>query len=225
MFYFDDDGFTEKAGDYCYTLFILTQGRNNVYGFNFDEYEKVYNEIYSLFSDFEYAENHSDYSFKLAITENGLPYNSTICHNLKQLYFRSYNDNNGNIDFDIIAKYLTIKTRQTWKTVNVYGYCQGDIATVIYCEKYYTKKQAVIHGEIYNGWCKEFCLIDLDENGKEIEGTECYGFYVADSQSYPEENVKNVLCEMEGVKPEETRLLLIDTSSYRTVTTYDYTEV
>ena len=40
-FYFDDDGLTEKGGDYCYNLFIVMQDRHGISGFNMDEYKRV----------------------------------------------------------------------------------------------------------------------------------------------------------------------------------------
>ena len=40
--YFDDDGLTEKGGDYCYHLFIVCNGSyNRLNGFNIEEYKKI----------------------------------------------------------------------------------------------------------------------------------------------------------------------------------------
>lgn len=225
--YFDYDGFSENAGSYNYTLFIMYHYHNNVYGLNEKEYNNVKEEIYQLFNDFEYVENHKrEYTYKQAMKENRIDYNPTKCSKLKHIYL---NDYDGFINYSIVASYLTIKTGKTWKTLVVHGYCQGDIVTVIYCEDCYTKEQAETTGNIYLGCCKEFCFacLEKDENGQEIiqEFSEVYGYFVADCEYHNATELKKVLCNMEGVKPEETKLLLIDTSSYKTVTTYDYTEV
>lgn len=221
--YFDGDCFTENCGNYCYTMFVLCDDYRGytyqVYGLNEEEYRTVFNNIKNLFHYFGY--HAKDYSYKAAMEENYIEYNPTKCSKLKKLYLE--NDYTFNMaSYDVVAKYLSIVTGKTWTTTKVYGYCQGDIATVLYCEEFYTEQDAKITGEIYNGWCKEFCLVDLDENGQEQEETEVYGYYVADCQAYPEEDIKTVLCNYEGLKPEETKVLLIDYSTMHTYTKYEY---
>ena len=69
---------------------------------------------------------------------------------------------------------------------------------------------------------KEFCVIDLDENGEEVD--RCYGFIIADceikSWADSDATYKRLVCNWEGIKEEETRLEMID--GYHTYTKYDY---
>ena len=230
MYYFDTDSFSEKSGDYNNTLFILSDDyygyTHHVQGINFEEWQNVYHELSLLANDFQYVEEHrKEYSYKKAMEENGIAYNPTKCSELKKL-IRNMDD----IDFcsyEEIAAYLTIKTGKTWKTLNVYGYCQGDMATVIYCTDNHTEENARIHGEIYIGSCTEFNFTYLNENGQEQEDTTVFGYFVADCRYRNDEELKKVLCEMEGIKPDETKLLLIDYNTMHTYTkySYEYTEV
>lgn len=227
-FYFDCDCFNENSGNYCYTLFIICDNnRHSLYGINAEEYKNVIDSIEMLFNDFEYAEDNKDYTFKQAIIENGLKYNSTTCHKLKELYFACYHDGNGTIDCDTIAEYLTITTGETWLTTCVYGYSQGDYADIVYCNKYYTEDSAKTHGNVFLGCCKEFSLTEIDKNGQEDDTTTCYGYYIADNEYHNDNDIKKVLCEYEGLKPEETKVLLIDYNTMHTYTKYqyEYTEI
>ena len=222
MDYFYGDCFNANGGEYGYTLFIIAQNYNDrLYGLNDEEYKNVKDSIHSLFNDFEYAENNKDYTFKQAIIENGLKYNATTCHKLKELYFACYHDGNGTIDCDTIAEYLTITTGKTWTITSVCGYCQGDYVDIVFCTEYYTKENAKTYGNIFLGCCKEFSLTEIDENGQEDDATTCYGYYIADNEYRNDDDIKKVLCDYEGLKPEETKVFLISGQTVRTEYTYD----
>lgn len=60
-FYFDDDGLTEKGGDYCCNLFIVAQSRNSS-GFNEKEYQNIQNEIENLLEMYSDIVNKSSYA-------------------------------------------------------------------------------------------------------------------------------------------------------------------
>lgn len=218
--FFEDDIFSGSCKD-DERVYILSYDRD-VYGINKEEYEDVFEKVNSLFYDFEYVENNPDeYTYKQAMQENGLVYNPTICSKLEKLYQKAYSRFFPG-SYDVISEYLTITTGKTWKTMKVYGYCQGDVCTVLYCEENHKEEYMKTCGNVFLGCYKAFCLSDLDKNGQEIEGSEVYGFYVADNQSWPEENIKKVLCDYEGLKPEEVKVLRI--SGQTTRTEYTYTE-
>ncbi len=218
-FYFDGDTFTDRAGDYNYNLFIITDFRFGKYsGFNMDAYKEIIDKAEEIIDGFSCVENDcvdydgKGYTYKEIIEDAGYKYNPSFCHKLKEWY-------KGNTNTDrpeTIANFLTIVTGQEWKTKSVCGYCQGDYAEIIYCTKYYKKPE--IEGEIYIGCCKEFSVSWLDDEGKEEE-TVC-GFFVADCQIKTEADYKTIICEWEGLNPEETQLEMIE-KTY-TVTHYDY---
>ena len=225
--YFDTDIFSESSGNYNNTLFILYVDHRNLYGINNKEAKNIFENIHYLFNDFEYVKKgaYNDdgklYTFKQAMEENGIKYNSVKCKKLKDLYMQYDYSGCPIYDFDILACWLSIMTNKTWKAIEIYGYCQGDYATVIYCTEAYTKEHATNYGEIFLGCCKEFMLVDLDENGQEIEETSCCGFYVADNEIHHDEDYKTVLCNYEGLKPEETKVLLISGQTVKTEYTYE----
>ena len=219
--FFDDIYFSGSCDD-NERIYILSYDRD-VYGINKEEYDNVFENVNSLFNDFEYVKNNSDeYTYKQAMQENGLVYNPTMCSKLKNLYQKAYSRFYSG-SYDVISEYLTITTGKAWKTLTIYGYCQGDMCTAIYCEHEHKAEQIKTYCNMFLGCYKAFYLADLDENGQEIEGTEVYGFYVADNQSWPEENIKKVLCDYEGLKPEEVKVLCISGQTTRTEYTYDET--
>ena len=157
--------------------------------------------------------------------ENGLVYSATKAHKLKVMF----DDCRYPDDIETLAEYLTIKTGKTWKTTSVTGYCQGDYVEILYCEEIYP--DPTMYGELFLGCGKEFSFAELttDENGQEIvkDDFEVFGYYVADCQWKDETQLKQVLCDYEGIKPDETKLLLIDYNTMHTYTkySYEYTEV
>ena len=114
-------------------------------------------------------------------------------------------------DKDIIEKViaaLETKTGAKWNSTKAFGYCQGEIATVIACEDIYTEDEARSYAEIYLGACKEF----LSEDN-------C-SFYVADCQVTKTKDYKTVLADMAGYDVEDIEVQMI--SGEKTVTIYTY---
>ena len=68
------------------------------------------------------------------------------------------------------------------------------------------------------GAAKEFEVIDLDEDGNEVDN--CGGYIVADSQAWRDEEYKRLVCEWAGIEESETQLEMIDGS--HTYTKYTY---
>ena len=222
-FYFDCDCFNENAGDWNYTLFILTDdyyGYSHHYnGLNIQEYKRIKEKMETILEGFEDVEDGViDYdgkpiTYKQIMEDENIDYNSIKCHGLKEWAKNADVD-----DMDDFADFLTIITGEKWNCIRVTGYCQGDFADVVYCGKYYPGKSAQIAGELYIGCGKEFQVIDVDEDGKE---TDCVcGYYVADCEAWKDEDIKETVCEQAGIDPDETQLELID--GYSTYTTYSY---
>lgn len=213
--FFDGDCYTAAAGDFSYTLFILYSERGRTYGFNIEDYKDVQAQADGIVDGFsDVAENYTDFfkSYKHVMEYYGIEYSDKKCHALKEWAKEADTDK-----IDCIAEYLTITTGKEWETTCARGYCQGDYVDVLYCTEHYTKEDAVAYGEIYLGACTEFSLrYDGDDY-------DVYGFFVADSQAWRDEDVKKLLCEWEGIKPEETEVQFIDGQhthveyTYRTV--------
>lgn len=218
-YYFDGDCFNENAGAYGYTLFIISkQGYGRLGGLNIEEYKRITERAEGIsegFYDVEHKESAwtSYETYKDVMRDWGIDYTSHKCHLLKEWY-----KGGGEVDdAESIAEFLTITTGKEWDVSSAYGYCQGDYVQIVYCKQYYPENVRK-YGEIWLGAAKEFCVIDLDENGEEVDS--CGGYIVADCEARDDADYKRLVCEWAGCKPEETRLEMID--SYHTYTKYEY---
>ena len=115
-------------------------------------------------------------------------------------------------DVETIAEYLSLKTGREWKTAAERGYCQGDYCDILYCTDIYKPETVGVTGQIFLGCGKEFSFTD--------DGETVYGYIVADNEYRDDNELKKILCGFEGVNPDETELLLID--SWKTQTIYNY---
>lgn len=219
-YYFDDDGLTEAGGDYCNNLFIISDSRR-LDGFNMEEYkglreqaEAIINGFYDVSNKWDNGYNSYD-TYKECMEYNDIKYTSRKCHLLKE--WAGYADSENP---DNIAEFLTIKTGKKWETQSAYGYRQGDYVEMVYCPEHY-KDGVKAYGEIWLGAYKEFCVVDLDDSGNEVDT--CYGFCIADCQVKAEEDYKKLVCEWAGIKEEETSLEMIDEQKH--YTKYIYKEV
>jgi hypothetical protein len=216
-FYFDNDGLTSAAGDYCYNLFIISyDGWGRCSGFNMDEYKKVVDEAENLIDAFDRVGGgpYDFISFKEAMQYVGcIPYSPRMCHALKEWWKHEPNVR----EAESIADYLTIKTGKQWAVSSARGYCQGDYVELVYCKDFYADGVEK-YGEVWLGAAKEFCVIDLDENGEEADS--CYGYIVANCEAWQDEEYKKIVCEWACIPEAETQLEMIDGS--HTYTKYDY---
>lgn len=215
--YFDDDGLSAAGGDYCYTLFIVSCDRWGRYdGFNVEEFKNVCRSAENMAEQFDdiagdgyYASWYS--SYKACMIDSGISYNPRKCHALKEL-LRDWDNTPENV-----AAWLTITTGKEWAVSSANGYCQGDYVEMVYCPEHY--KDGVQHyGEVWLGAAKEFCVIELDEAGEEIDS--CYGYIVADCQAWRDEDYKRIVSEWAGISADEAQLEMID--GYTTRTVYSY---
>ena len=237
-YYFDDDGLTGAGGDYCYNLFIVAQSRN-VGGFNEEEYQSLQTEIEELFENYDDIINKYEYaqysSVGAMLLDLGLIDNIHNTKRIKEIKdwlkacqekpnppYRNYRIMAEAFPEETTAEYLTLRTGKQWSTDSARGYSQGDYVKIVYCEELEHYKDGVQHyGEIWLGAGREFYVIDLDENGEEIDT--CGGYIVADSQAWKDEDYKKLVCEWAGIPENETRLEMID--SYKTVMQYTYRTV
>lgn len=218
-FYFDGDCFSEGAGDYGYTLFIISKlGYGRLGGLNIDEYKRVQDQSQELLDNFEWVDDEKpDYQGNIycdeqALNDAGIGYTSHKCHLLREWAKDADPDKP-----ESIAAYLSITTGKEWDVSSAYGYCQGDYVQIVYCKQYYPENVQK-YGEIWLGAAKEFTVIALDENGEEQDRV--YGYIVADCEARTDADYKRLVCEWEGLNPEETELQMID--GYHTYTKYDY---
>ena len=210
--YFDDDGLTENGGDYCYNLFIVcNEGYNRLNGFNIEEYKNIRARAENIISGFSDVENGYITSYKDVMIDNDIPYNSRICHKLKE-WAKNADENNT----DDIAVFLSILTKKEWDSIRVTGYYQGDYCEIVYCAEHHSKPRK--YGEIWLGCGKEFEVIDIDENGNETDV--CGGYIVADCEVRNDEDYKRLVCEWACIPIEETTLEMIENRYTRIEYTY-----
>ena len=226
---FDNDGLTERGGDWNYNLFIVTDNRHR--GFNEKTYADVQHDADAIIDAFnQVIGRRSEYawwtyrSYKEAMEQNGIPYNPRKCHALKE-----WAEDADVAEPEDIAAYLTITTGKKWNSIGVCGYCQGDYVDVVYCEDHHSKDSAKYYGECWLGCAREYGVIgvenyETDKNGEASydEGDSCYGYIVSDSQAWREADVKRLVCDWACIPEDETVLELIDWNNVRTYTHYGY---
>ena len=219
-YYFDDDGLTEAGGDYCNNLFIISDSRR-LDGFNIEEYKRLREQAEAIIDGFhdvsdKWTNGYNSYdTYKECMEYNDIVYTSRKCHLLKEWV------NNADTEkTEDIAEFLTIKTGKKWETESAHGYSQGDYVEMVYCPEHYTDGVRS-YGEIWLGAYKEFCVVDLDDSGNEVDT--CYGFCVADCDVESDLAYKKIICEWYGIKEEETKLEMIE--SQKQYTKYEYKEV
>ena len=217
--YFDGDTFTEASGDYCNTLFIISnEGWGRLEGYNIDEYKRVRDQAEEIMEGFtDVNDGATDYdgrriTYKAIMEDAGIAYNAHKCHSLRQWHAQ-----HDETDPEAIAEYLTITTGKRWTTSSARGYCQGDYVEMVYCPERYPEGVEEC-GEIWLGAAKEFCVIDINDDG--TEGDTVYGYIVADCKAWRDAEYKDIICKWEGLEPDETRLEMIDSTTTRTIYSY-----
>ena len=226
--YFDDDGIKglEDCGGFNTTLFVLYyEGWGRFEGFNIESFREVQQtagQVWDAITDIiaGYKDNYR--SCKEVMDDYGIAYSPKRCSLLKK-WAAEADGFNGSPE--LIADYLSITTGRPWTTVRACGYSQGDVVTVLYCEDHYSKEGAQAYGEVWLGAATEYCITFLNDDGS--EDYTVYGFIIADCRiknwADRYKQVKQIVCEWEGIKEEETELQMID--GRHTYTVYDYKTV
>ena len=212
--FFEDDCFNENAVDYGYTLFIVNyEGWCRWSGYNVKEWENIIKKADYILEDFEAVSAYKEFTYKDVMQDYGIPYSPTKCHALKE-----WAKNADTNKIETMIDFLTITTGHKWESISRRGYSQGDFATVIFCKDFHTEEAATIAGDLYLGCGKEFYVIELDNDGEEIDA--CGGYMVADCQAWKDEEYKRLVCEWAGIPEDETELQMIDNCYTSTRYTY-----
>ena len=211
--YFDGDCFNEHSGDYNNTIFPLFLDRYSMWCcVNEKEWKRITQEMSDVFYEVNNGIGYGYKNVKEIMRDYKLPYNPRNAHILKDIADGNEEDSR------ILATYLTIKTGKKWDVASGRGYCQGDYVELVYCTENYTEKTVEILCDAVLGCGKEFCVVDLDENGEETDT--CWGFYVTDAEAWEDEEYKAIVCSWDGLDESETQLEMIDGEHH--ITTYSY---
>ena len=224
QYYFSGDTFTERAGGLEYTLFVLVAGRWSLDPIRHcaELWKNITRKAANLAEAFCDVENRCSWNgyttFKDAMKWEApeIKYSPTTCHRLKE-WTQTAEEGQP----ESIAAYLTITTGRPWTVASATGYCQGDYAEIVYCADIYSAQDAVAAGEIALGAASEYSITFPAEDGSEPETV--YGYIVADCQAWRPEDAKRLVCEWEGIDPDDAVLMI--PGEPHTVTTYEYREV
>lgn len=213
QYYFDDSFINGDCGEES-MIYIVPLDSRRYAGFNMDRYNEIKETAEAIQNDFvDIAAGYSNYlDFKDCLNDYGLDYLNESKIEALTAWSKAANTE----EPESIAEYIAITTGQPWTIRSVYGYCQGDFVTVIYNADKHEKKSAKIYGEVWLNCCKEFCVIELDENGNEEDAV--YGYIIADSEAWNDEDYKKLVSEWACIDPEETQLEMI--SGYQTIASY-----
>ena len=206
-FLYDDDGIREVSGKNN-TLYVITG--NNYPVCNKSEYEALSSEAENVANDFyDLANGNFSYfaNYKEICKYYGIKYSPATVSKLKK-YADKYRG-----DFDDLAAYLTITTGEAWETYTASGYSQGDYATGIYCAGHYTEEALELYVGAAAGTVSEFCRIEDNDS--------CYGYYVPDSVTWHDNELREYLANMCGDDPNNIEIEIFDgyttTARYRTI--------
>ena len=218
-FYFDGDMFSSAAGDFGYTLFIVTDDR---YGYSHDyrsyinkeDFEEVKTNCRYFFDEVDdFMNGYNDHykNIKSIMEDYNLPYSARAAHNVKK-WTEVYDD------FEnpkLISHYLELKTGKEWKIYHSYGCCQGDYAEIIFCPEFYKEDELNVISDLVWGLGKEFAIHYNDDD----EDNFVYGYFIADCEYKDYADIKTYFCRMEGLEEDDTVLEVI--SGSHTVMDYE----
>lgn len=239
----DDDGIKSAGGLNCEVFgFSLDWYRNNCF-LNKSEYEEIYNTMEAIVSEFddltdlidrgysraEIAEYHCYNSYKDIVNDilrddRYKKYSSKLIKDLK-----SFVENYGNDSIEDFVEFLNITTNANWECKSYRGYCQGDIAYMVYCTQEHTEEYIDLIGNAAVGCACEFCI---SENPLEVENRDiedimneaqedcCHGYFLIDTDVWNEEIMKEKLSQSIGCKTEEIEVIVINNT--HTVTHNEY---
>lgn len=204
--FFDTDAYSKEAGDFGYTIFCVNYDRGEyTSGINETDFEDIKKEMNNFMCDYE-----ENYHISKILKDYGIIDNPENRRKTKELFEIT--------GVEKIVGFLEIKTGKRWNVKECRGYCQGDYTEVIYCIDFYDTHSIDVIGDMYLGCGKEFSITFLDEQEKETD-TIC-GYYVADSEAWKDEDIKKIVCEYEGLNPDNVTLELVDGVTYTTNISY-----
>lgn len=212
-FLYDDDGITEASGKNNALYVIVPDSYRKECITNTKEYNELVNMAENIAEDFSSLLNGWNRYFtnyKEVLKYYGMAYSPIIVHKLKE-WTKEYEDNASSID--ALTAYLTITTGEAWETYTASGYSQGDYATGIYCVGHYTEEALELYVGAAAGTVSEFCRIEDNDR--------CYGYYVPDSVTWRDNDLREYLANMCGDDPNDIEIEVFDgyttTPNYRTI--------
>jgi len=209
---------TYEKSPYNYNLFIICNTRN-AGSFNREEFDSLFGYIEELAEHYDDITNGSGYAVYSSVGAMllDLGYIDSIkqTNRIKKwkAFLADYMDDTMIDGCELIAAFLSLVRGEQWCVISATGYNQGDYVDIVYCEGSYENPR--IYGEVWLGAATEFCVEDVETEDV------CYGFVIADCQSYHDgDTVKQLVCDWAGIPIETTELHLIDGST--TITNYTY---
>ena len=193
--YFDDDGFSSRAGNQCYSVFVMEGNRTR--GYNADEYKRIQGEAESILEEYSEGVNTITQAVEYALdyeTAQNLTRNTHKLHLLKNWAKDADTDK-----AETIGEYLGILTGKNWDVRGFCGYSQGDYCEVLYCTDVYSEESITEFGKLWLGCGSEFVIDDVG------------GYFVIDTVRWTEdERLVNKLAENFGCNPEDMEVYLYD---------------
>lgn len=193
--YFDNDGFSSRAGDQCYSVFVMEGNRTR--GYNADEYKRIQGGAELILDEYNGGENTITQAVNYALygkDAEKLAKNTHRLHLLKEWAKDADIDN-----VESMAEYLSILTGKNWATRAFCGYCQGDYCELLYCTDVYNEESITEFGNFWLGCGSEFVI---DDTG---------GYFVIDTVRWHEgEELVEKLADMYGCNPEDMEVYLYD---------------
>ena len=206
-FYFDDDGFSSRAGDQCYSVFVPGDRWHD--GYNMDEYRAIQGDIDNILDEYRgYGTNTMTIAIEYAL---GLTDAKEITRNTRKLHkLKNWAKDADSSRTETVAEYLTILTGKNWDSRGFCGYSQGDYCEVVYCTETYNDDAITEFGKLWLGCGSEFTIDDVG------------GYFVVDTLRWAEdETLVKALADMHGCDSEELKVLLYDgeqhIAKYRTL--------
>lgn len=238
----DDDGIRSAGGKNCEVFGISFDCRNNCF-LNEEEYKEICDTMDSIVTEFDNLTYLKEHGWTRPEIANGNAYNSykeiigDYLYNERYRKFspkmvkelKTFVENYGNDSIDDFTEFLSITTGMNWVCKRYNGYCQGDVAYLVYCSDIHDEDYMNLIGNASVGCVTEFCISenpieienrDIDDIMNDAESDCYYGVYLTDSDVWNEDKCKEKLAEYIGCSADELAVIVID-GSY-TVTKHNY---
>lgn len=191
----DGQSYTSAGGANCQIYLVNENFYKTECYFNGDDYKRLQKNVEDLLNAFCDVEDgkYKDYTYKLAMEDNGILYNPRKCHNLKTWVKKSYKT-----EMQRITDYLSIVTGKKWDNKSFTGASQSDYCNAIYCTDVYTHDSVYDMVQLFYGCYIEFVIDD------------CSGYIIPDNIAWDNEKLIHELARLAGVQPGEIDVYMYD---------------